>query len=166
MKNALPRLVAKPVSSFCRNGSVMDLAAPDPSVVCFHAIAATMSKPARFGGRNRGLADSVAQHSVMDAQAILNEKGSAQDAAFFLLHDGHEWALCYITRPGEALYAAMLGSLPVRKMIVNGGNGIHVTFEDGPHLEMVTHKQNQKRRDAARKADIGHNGGPKLEAVE
>lgn len=30
------------------------------------------------------------------------------------------------------------------------------------HLELVTHKENQRRRDKAAKAMIGHNGGPSL----
>lgn len=34
------------------------------------------------------------------------------------------------------------------------------------HLEPVTHRQNQKRRVAAAKTMMGHNGGPTLEAAE
>lgn len=113
----LPRLVEKPVPSFCVDGSVMDLAAPDPAAVCFHEIAAALSKIARFNGRNRGLAYSDAQHCTMGAQAILNEGGTRQDAALFLLHDAHEWAIGDMTRPVETLFSALLGSVAVRKMI-------------------------------------------------
>ncbi|WQO53888.1 HNH endonuclease signature motif containing protein [Sinorhizobium medicae] len=37
---------------------------------------------------------------------------------------------------------------------------------DPKHTELVTHKENQKRRDRARAAMIRHNGGPPLECAE
>lgn len=37
---------------------------------------------------------------------------------------------------------------------------------DPKHTELVTHKENQKRRDRARAALIGHNGSPPLVCAE
>nr|CAD6410914.1 HD family hydrolase [Rhizobium sp. Q54] len=109
----LPRLASKPVWSFCNDGSVMDLAAPDQSFVCFQEMALTLSGLRRFNGR--GI--SIAQHSVMGAQAILNEGGTSLEAALFLLHDGHEWALGDITRPMEDLLVGLLPTLAIREAI-------------------------------------------------
>lgn len=117
MTAALPRLIDKPVLAFNRDGTVKDLAAPDQASVCFHEVAGTLSRIARFNGWPNCIAYSVAQHSVMGAQAILNEGGSKMEAAFFLLHDGHEWALGDITRPMEQLLAGLLPSLAVREAI-------------------------------------------------
>jgi 5'-deoxynucleotidase YfbR-like HD superfamily hydrolase len=115
--SGLPRLIDKPCWSFNPDGTVMDLAAPDQAIVCFHEMAGTLSRIARFNGRARGLAYSDAQHSVMGAVAVLNEGGSNRDAALFLLHDGHEWALGDITRPVEALFCGMLPSLALKAAI-------------------------------------------------
>ena len=98
------RLAPSPVWSLNQDGSVMDLAAPDSALICFCEIGNTLSKIARFNGRYSGPAYSDAQHSVMGAQAILNEGGSSLDAALFLLHDAHEWALGDLTRPAAVLY--------------------------------------------------------------
>lgn len=117
MTAALPRLIDKPVPAFNRDGSVKDLAAPDQASVCFVEIAGTLSRIARFNGLPGGLGYSVAQHSVMGAQAILNEGGTKMEAAFFLLHDGHEWAIGDITRPMEQLLSGLLPTLAVRAAI-------------------------------------------------
>ncbi len=37
---------------------------------------------------------------------------------------------------------------------------------DPEHTELVTHKENQRRRERARAAMIGHNGGPPLECAK
>tara|TARA_R110000787_G_scaffold31143_11_gene82864 strand:- start:1058 stop:1690 length:633 start_codon:yes stop_codon:yes gene_type:complete len=69
---------------------VRDLAAPDPLEIDFFAMANALSKIARFNGSNPGIALSVAQHSVMGAEAVFNETGDTRLAAWFLLHDGEE----------------------------------------------------------------------------
>lgn len=101
------RLTPKPVWSFNADGTVMDLGRPDQSFVCFCEIGNTLSKIARFNGRYPGPAYSDAQHCVMGAQAILNEGGTHIEAALFLLHDAHEWAVGDLTRPAASLYAGV-----------------------------------------------------------
>lgn len=104
---AAHRLANEKIVSFNSDGSVMDLAAPDQEVVCFLEIANALSKIARFNGKNVGVALSVAQHCVMGAQAIENEGGTRLEAALFLLHDAHEWAIGDQIRPVQKLIAAV-----------------------------------------------------------
>ena len=104
--NALVRLAPEPVWSFRPDGSVRDLAAPDPAEIDFFAMANALSKIARFNGSNPGIAYSVAQHSVMGAEAIFNETGDDRLAAFFLLHDGEEYLLGDKPTPAQRLLAA------------------------------------------------------------
>jgi uncharacterized protein len=113
----LPRLISRSVPSFNADGTVKDLADPDPAIVCFLEISGTLSRIARFNGIPGGTAYSVAQHSVMGAQAILNEGGSQREATLFLLHDAHEWALGDITRPMQDLLCGLLPSLAVKAAI-------------------------------------------------
>lgn len=101
--NALVRLTPEPVWSFRPDGSVRDLAAPDPAEIDFFAMANALSKIARFNGSNPGIAYSVAQHSVMGAEAIFNETGDDRLAAFFLLHDGEEALLGDKPTPAQRL---------------------------------------------------------------
>lgn len=97
------RLAPAPVWSFRPDGSVRDLAAPDPAEIDFFAVAGALSKIARFNGSNPGVAYSVAQHSVMGAEAIFNETGDARLAAWFLLHDGEEALLGDKPTPAQRL---------------------------------------------------------------
>ncbi|WP_394689013.1 hypothetical protein [Hoeflea sp.] len=106
--NALVRLAPEPVWSFRPDGSVRDLAAPDPAEICFFATANALSKIARFNGSNPGIAYSVAQHSVMGADAVFNETGDAQLAAWFLLHDGEEYLLGDKPTPAQRLLVMSL----------------------------------------------------------
>ena len=101
------RLVEETIPSFNSDGSVMDLGAPDQELVCFLEIGNALSKIARFNGKNAGIAFSVAQHCVMGAQAILNEGGTRMEAALFLLHDAHEWAIGDWIRPAQKLIDAV-----------------------------------------------------------
>lgn len=101
--NALIRLAPQPVWSFRPDGSVRDLAAPDPMEIDFFAMANALSKIARFNGSNPGIAYSVAQHSVMGADAIFNETGDTRMAAWFLLHDGEEYLLGDKVTPAQRL---------------------------------------------------------------
>lgn len=102
------RLAPAPVWSFRPDGSVRDLAAPDPAEIDFFAMANALSKIARFNGSNPGIAYSVAQHSVMGADAIFNETGDAQLAAWFLLHDGEEYLLGDKPTPAQRLLVMSL----------------------------------------------------------
>lgn len=101
--NALVRLAPAPVWSFRPDGTVRDLAAPDPAEIDFFAMANALSKIARFNGSNPGIAYSVAQHSVMGADAIFNETGDTRLAAWFLLHDGEEYLLGDKVSPAQRL---------------------------------------------------------------
>jgi hypothetical protein len=100
---SLSRLAPEPVWSFRPDGSVRDLAAPDPAEIDFFAMANALSKIARFNGSNPGVAYSVAQHSVMGAEAAFNETGDDRLAAFFLLHDGEEHLLGDKPTPAQRL---------------------------------------------------------------
>jgi hypothetical protein len=100
----MSRLTPKPIWSFNADGTVLDLGRPDQTFVCFIEIGNTLSKIARFNGRYPGPAYSDAQHCIMGAQAVLNEGGTNADAALFLLHDAHEWALGDTPRPATSLY--------------------------------------------------------------
>lgn len=97
-------LAAEPVWSFNSDGTVFDLASPAAISVCFVEMAKALAGIRRFNGR--GI--PVAQHSVMGAKAILNERGTAMEAALFLLHDGHEWAVGDIIRPTQKLLSCSL----------------------------------------------------------
>ncbi|WP_210349045.1 hypothetical protein [Agrobacterium sp. Ap1] len=101
---AIPQLCSKPVWSFNSDGTVFDLATPAPLSVCFLEVAKGLSGINRFNGR--GI--SVAQHSVMGAKAVINERGTNLEAALFLLHDAHEWALGDIVRPVQKLLSLHL----------------------------------------------------------
>ncbi len=105
------RLVDNPVETMWADGRVVDLGNPDHEIVDFAEIANTLSKVARFNGRNPGLALSVAQHCVMGAQAMVNEGATRLEAALFLLHDAHEWALGDLIRPSADLFAAVCAEL-------------------------------------------------------
>lgn len=101
----LSRLAPGPVWSFRPDGSVRDLTLPDPLEIDFFAMAGALSKIARFNGSNPGVAYSVAQHSVMGAEAIFNETGDTRLAAWFLLHDGEEYLLGDKPTPAQKLLA-------------------------------------------------------------
>lgn len=107
-REAKPRLAPAPVWSFRPDGSVRDLALPDPAEIEFYAMANALSKIARFNGSNPGIAYSVAQHSVMGAEAIFNETGDSRLAAWFLLHDGEEALLGDKPTPAQRLLVAAL----------------------------------------------------------
>jgi hypothetical protein len=102
------RLAPGPVLKFRPDGSVRDLTLPDPAEIDFFAMAGALSKIARFNGSNPGIAYSVAQHSVMGAEAIFNETADARLAAWFLLHDGEEALLGDKPTPAQKLLVATL----------------------------------------------------------
>ncbi|WFP74538.1 hypothetical protein [Mesorhizobium sp. WSM4906] len=91
------------IPTFKPDGSAFDLIDPQPSDISFGDMANTLSKLARFNGLYRCPAYSVAQHSVMGADALYRESGDGVAAGYFLLHDGHEYALGDITRPAVDL---------------------------------------------------------------
>lgn len=87
------------VPAFRTSGELVDLAALAPQDIDFAEMALALSKIARFNGINRGCLYSVAQHSVMGADALFRETGNCELAGYFLLHDGHEYLIGDVTRP-------------------------------------------------------------------
>lgn len=77
----------------------MNLANVTVEDICFAEMAAGLSKIARFNGRYRCEAYSVAQHSVFVADALYEETGDAILAGCGLLHDGHEYLMGDIATP-------------------------------------------------------------------
>ncbi len=101
-----------PGVSITRNdGSLVDLTALRVDQVDFTEVAETLSKLARFDGRNRGMAYSVGQHSVLGAWALLDERADPAVAALFLLHDAHEYLIGDMSTPARRLFALHLQQL-------------------------------------------------------
>lgn len=96
------------VMSFRPDGSLMNLAQPTLADVHWQTLGNALSKIARFNGIYSGLAYSVAQHSVMGADALINETGDPEYAGYFLLHDAHEAWIGDQSRPTTELLADAL----------------------------------------------------------
>lgn len=96
------------IMSFRPDGSLMNLAQPTEADVRWYTIGNALSKIARFNGIYDGLAYSVAQHSVMGADALINETGDSTLAGYFLLHDAHEAWIGDQSRPATELLADAL----------------------------------------------------------
>lgn len=90
------------VGNFNPDGTESDLVRPMPEDIDFADMANALSKIARFNGICPGMAYSVAQHSVMGADALFAETGDAVLAGYFVLHNGHEYRLGDWTRPAVA----------------------------------------------------------------
>ncbi|MER9870255.1 hypothetical protein NKJ35_24310 [Mesorhizobium sp. M0136] len=91
------------VPAFRSDGTAFDLINPTAADIDFADMANALSKIARFNGIYRGAAYSVAQHSVMGADAIFRETGDSVLAGYFVLHDGHEYPFGDVTRPAVDL---------------------------------------------------------------
>ncbi|RWL21945.1 MAG: hypothetical protein EOR57_05780 [Mesorhizobium sp.] len=91
------------VPAFRPDGSAFDLVNPKAADIDFADMANALSKIARFNGIYRCGAYSVAQHSVMGADAIFRETGDSVLAGYFVLHDGHEYPFGDVTRPAVDL---------------------------------------------------------------
>ena len=91
-------------------GRAMDLDAPTPGMVdLFGEVAEALARLPRYGGHTPSGVYSVAQHSVLGADAILEETGDAHLAAAFLLHDAHEAYITDITTPVAQAIQARTG---------------------------------------------------------
>ncbi|MBX9876359.1 MAG: hypothetical protein K2X84_15970, partial [Beijerinckiaceae bacterium] len=81
----------------CSNGPTdraFDLMAPDWRDVDFEvAMPEALARIARYTGHVRAGIYSVAQHSVLGADAVWRDTRDRKAAACFLLHDGHEYVL-------------------------------------------------------------------------
>lgn len=105
---SFPPLCPAVVESFRSDGSLTDLARPMIEEIDFCAMAGRLSRISRFNGVPEAGAFSVAQHSVMGAEALLNEGEDSLIAALFLLHDGHEYLIGDQTRPFQTLLIEMV----------------------------------------------------------
>lgn len=83
-------------------GRAFDLVNPDWKLVDFDEMADVLARIARFTGHIGGGPYSVAQHSVVGADAVYEETGDRDAAGAFLLHDGHEYLLGDQSRPHQA----------------------------------------------------------------
>lgn len=73
------------------SGRTVDLDHPLARDISFEDIAEHLSKIARYTGATPGVWFSVAQHCCEGVDIILAETGDEVLAAYFLLHDGHEY---------------------------------------------------------------------------
>lgn len=93
------------------SGRLVRLLAMTAADIDFDAdVAPALARTARFAGQAPG-AYSVAQHSVIGAQALLSETRRVDLALAFLLHDAHEAYLGDITRPAIAALDAVTADL-------------------------------------------------------
>lgn len=92
------------------SGRMFDLVEPMPGMVDFEVdIPEALARIPRFTGHVRGGAYSVAQHSVIGANALLQETGRRYLAAAFLLRDAHEAYIGDIATPIGLALADLAG---------------------------------------------------------
>lgn len=82
-------------------GRAFDLVNPDWTQVDFGEMADVLARIARFTGHIPSGPYSVAQHSVVGADAVFADTGDRDAAGAFLLHDGHEYLLGDQSRPHQ-----------------------------------------------------------------
>jgi hypothetical protein len=97
----------------CADGANFDLLNPRPEHVSFPVIWEHLAKAKRYCGATPGVEYSVAQHSVLCAQAALFGTGSREIAAYLLCHDMHEAYLGDDTTPKKRALAAIMGNFGV-----------------------------------------------------
>lgn len=94
------------VSSLQRGGAIINLSALTPSDVDFEMMARRLARMPRWCGEVAP-GDihpiSVAQHSVMGAEALDQHYGDRRLSAAFLLHDAHEYLIGDIVTPAMNL---------------------------------------------------------------
>lgn len=95
------------------NGVNFDLLNPSAADVSFPVICEHLSKANRYCGATPGKVYSVAQHSVLCAQAALLATGDRDLAAYLLCHDMHEAFLGDDTTPKKRALAAIMSRFGV-----------------------------------------------------
>lgn len=101
------------------SGRVVDLFRPEASDVDFADVAEQLAKEPRYSGATPGVVYSVAQHSVLGADWILQrgEEAPAGEgrliAAYFLCHDFHEYVLKDETTPKKRALDAVAAEFGV-----------------------------------------------------
>jgi hypothetical protein len=92
------------------SGRLVSLLDPDPDTIDIETdVAGPLARIARFAGHTSCGPYSVAQHSVLGAEALLQETGRADAALAFLLHDAHEAYVGDISTPMVAAIDAAVG---------------------------------------------------------
>jgi uncharacterized protein len=92
------------------SGIAFDLVAPTRTMINFDVdIAEALARLPRFTGHIRSGCYSVAQHSIMGADALHRETGRDDIAAAFLLHDAHEAYVGDMATPVAAALAFYAG---------------------------------------------------------
>jgi 5'-deoxynucleotidase YfbR-like HD superfamily hydrolase len=89
------------------NGKGIDLTDPKAADIDFNVIAEHLAKEKRYNGATPGVEYSVAQHSVIGADAIMRDLNDPTLAAYFLLHDAPEAFLKDDTTPKKRAVAAV-----------------------------------------------------------
>lgn len=123
---AAPKLVAWPAAVMqMQSGRELDLPGfTGRDIDLFGDVAESLARLCRFGGHLPGNPYSVAQHSVIGADAAFEETGDARLAAYVLLHDAHEYVLGDWTSPMQRwlqhLELAFYGTAHVVKSVLEG----------------------------------------------
>jgi hypothetical protein len=97
----------------CADGCNFDLLNPSADDVSFPVICEHLAKANRYCGATPGVVFSVAQHSVLCAQAAMIATGDRELAAYMLCHDMHEAFLGDDTTPKKRALAAIMGRFGV-----------------------------------------------------
>ena len=101
------------------SGRMFDLVEPMPGMVDFEVdIPEALARIPRFTGHVRGGAYSVAQHSVIGANALQQETGRRDLAAAFLLHDAHEAYIGDIATPIGLALADLAGAIAAAPLAI------------------------------------------------
>lgn len=95
------------------NGVNFDLLNPSADDVSFPVICEHLAKANRYCGATPGSVYSVAQHSVLCAQAALLSTGNRELAGYLLCHDMHEAFLGDDTTPKKRALAAIMARFGV-----------------------------------------------------
>lgn len=91
-------------SEFFTSQGIIDIDNPQITDIRWEQISQGLSRTARYNGLNGDVGIySVAQHSVMGADALAIETGDNTLAGHFLLHDAHEAFVGDVTRPVKEL---------------------------------------------------------------
>lgn len=87
-------------------------------------VAESLARLCRFGGHVQGNVYSVAQHSVIGADAAYEETGDPQLAGYFLVNDAHEFVLGDWTNPMQRwlqhMEQAFFGTAHVVRSVLQG----------------------------------------------
>jgi hypothetical protein len=99
-------MTAATILTLC-NGNGIDLTAPRAEDIDFAVIAEQLAKEKRYNGATPGIEYSVAQHSVIGADAAFWEAHDTELCGYFLLHDAKEAFIKDDTTPKKRAIASI-----------------------------------------------------------